>query len=109
MGNAGAFEESSEMGIQQDREQLLLELINRARLDPAAEAARSGLADLSAGTTPAQRMAAAGYTSAASFGYGTGENLATSGLDVIFTDQGETITFHDTKLAEVQATNWFVV
>ncbi len=38
------------MTTQQDREQLLLELINRARLDPAAEAARYGLADLSSGT-----------------------------------------------------------
>jgi Ca2+-binding RTX toxin-like protein len=38
------------MTIQQDREQLLLELVNRARLDPAAEAARYGLVDLSAGT-----------------------------------------------------------
>lgn len=38
------------MTIQQEREQLLLELVNRARLDPAAEAARYGLQDLSAGT-----------------------------------------------------------
>jgi Ca2+-binding RTX toxin-like protein len=38
------------MTIEQDREQLMLELINRARLDPAGEAQRFGLADLSAGT-----------------------------------------------------------
>jgi Ca2+-binding RTX toxin-like protein len=38
------------MTVQEDREQLFLELINRARLDPAAEAARYGVADLSAGT-----------------------------------------------------------
>jgi Ca2+-binding RTX toxin-like protein len=38
------------MTVQQDREQLFLELINRARLDPAGEAARYGLADLSTGT-----------------------------------------------------------
>lgn len=34
------------------REQLLLELVNRARMDPAGEAARYGLADLNAGLTP---------------------------------------------------------
>jgi Ca2+-binding RTX toxin-like protein len=38
------------MTVQEDREQLFLELINRARMDPAAEAARYGVADLSAGT-----------------------------------------------------------
>jgi Ca2+-binding RTX toxin-like protein len=38
------------MTVQQDREQLFLELNNRARLDPAAEAVRYGLADLSTGT-----------------------------------------------------------
>jgi hypothetical protein len=40
------------MGIQEDREQLFLELINRARLDPMAEALRYSLPglDLSAGT-----------------------------------------------------------
>lgn len=38
------------MTVQQDREQLFLELINRARLDPAAEGARYGITDLSAGT-----------------------------------------------------------
>jgi Domain of unknown function (DUF4214)/Cysteine-rich secretory protein family/RTX calcium-binding nonapeptide repeat (4 copies) len=107
------------MTIQQDREQLLLELINRARMDPAAEALRFGLADLSAGTgttittaakqvlaynsalfnsatahnqylvsnnlfshtgsggsSPNQRMIASGYTANATFGYGTGENIA---------------------------------
>ena len=39
------------MTVEQDREQLDLELINRARLDPAGEAARYGLADLSSGTS----------------------------------------------------------
>jgi Ca2+-binding RTX toxin-like protein len=39
------------MTVQQDREQLFLELINRDRMDPAAAAARYGLADLSTGTT----------------------------------------------------------
>jgi Domain of unknown function (DUF4214)/Cysteine-rich secretory protein family/RTX calcium-binding nonapeptide repeat (4 copies) len=34
------------------REQLLVELINRARMDPAGEAARYGLADLNSGLTP---------------------------------------------------------
>lgn len=38
------------MTVQEDREQLFLELINRARLDPAGEAARYGGLDLSAGT-----------------------------------------------------------
>jgi Ca2+-binding RTX toxin-like protein len=38
------------MTVQQDREQLFLELINRDRMDPAAAAARYGLADLSSGT-----------------------------------------------------------
>lgn len=38
------------MTLQEDREQLFLELINRARLDPLAEGVRQGVADLSAGT-----------------------------------------------------------
>ena len=38
------------MTVQQDREQLFLELINRDRLDPAGAALRYGLADLSTGT-----------------------------------------------------------
>ncbi len=37
------------MTVQQDWEQLFLELINRARLDPAGEAARYGLADVNVG------------------------------------------------------------
>lgn len=108
------------MTIEQDREQLFLELVNRARLDPAAEAARYGLSDLSTGTgtlistdakqvlapneflhasalghtnymlandvfshtgaagsTPGDRMVAAGYDNANSFGYG--ENIAWTG------------------------------
>jgi Ca2+-binding RTX toxin-like protein len=65
------------MTVQNDRNQLSLELINRARLDPAGEAARYGLSSLSAGTgmtittTPKQVLApsqmllnaAAGHTS----------------------------------------------
>jgi Ca2+-binding RTX toxin-like protein len=42
--------ELDEMTIEQDRDQLLLELVNRARLDPGGEAERYGLADLSSGT-----------------------------------------------------------
>ena len=38
------------MTLQEDREQLFLELINRARLDPLAEGQLQGVADLSAGT-----------------------------------------------------------
>jgi predicted RNA methylase len=38
------------MTLQEDREQLFLELVNRARLDPLAEGIRQGVADLSAGT-----------------------------------------------------------
>jgi Ca2+-binding RTX toxin-like protein len=37
------------MGIKEDREQLMLELVNRARMDPLGEAARYGLADLNQG------------------------------------------------------------
>ncbi|HHI81607.1 MAG TPA: CAP domain-containing protein, partial [Rhizobiales bacterium] len=39
------------MAIQTDREQLMLELVNRARLDPAGEAARYGI-DLNDGLPP---------------------------------------------------------
>jgi uncharacterized protein YkwD len=39
------------MTVQEDRQQLFLELINRARLDPTGEAARYNLADLNAGLT----------------------------------------------------------
>jgi Ca2+-binding RTX toxin-like protein len=104
------------------REQLFLELINRARMDPLGEAARYGLGDLNSGlsagaisaapkqvlapnavletsatqhsqdmidrdyfahetlgtnATPGQRMAAAGYGAAGTFGWG--ENLAWTG------------------------------
>jgi Ca2+-binding RTX toxin-like protein len=38
------------MTVQEDREQLFLELINRARLDPLAEGALQGVANLSTGT-----------------------------------------------------------
>jgi hypothetical protein len=38
------------MTLQQDREQLFLELVNRARLDPLAEGRLQGVADLSAGS-----------------------------------------------------------
>lgn len=46
------------MGVKEDREQLLLELVNRARLDPLGEAARYGLADLNSGLTPGAISAA---------------------------------------------------
>lgn len=46
------------MGVKEDREQLILELINRARLDPLGEAARYGLADLNSGLSPGTISAA---------------------------------------------------
>ena len=46
------------MSLQQDREQLFLELINRDRMDPGAAATSYGLLDLSSGTgTLEHRMA----------------------------------------------------
>jgi Domain of unknown function (DUF4214)/RTX calcium-binding nonapeptide repeat (4 copies) len=35
-------------------------------------------------------------------------HLVQSGADVVFTDQGETITFHHATLADLQAANWIV-
>jgi Ca2+-binding RTX toxin-like protein len=47
------------------------------------------------------------------FGYGNTaaafSHLSVSGANVIFADQGETITFHDATLAEVQAADWILV
>jgi Ca2+-binding RTX toxin-like protein len=40
--------------IEQDREQLLLELVNRARMDPVGEGARYGVTNLNAGVTLAK-------------------------------------------------------
>jgi Domain of unknown function (DUF4214)/RTX calcium-binding nonapeptide repeat (4 copies) len=35
-------------------------------------------------------------------------HLATSGIDVIFSDQGETITFHNASLSDVSSANWLL-
>jgi hypothetical protein len=46
------------------------------------------------------------------FGYATEaaafSHLTASGADVVFTDQGQTITFHQATLAEVQAVDWLI-
>jgi hypothetical protein len=46
------------------------------------------------------------------FGYANAaaaqSHLAQSGADVVFTDQGETITFHHATLADLQAATWIV-
>ncbi len=123
------------MTVQQDREQLFLELINRDRMDPGAAGSRYGVADLSAGTgttittaakqvlafnsnlfnsatahnqylmandifthtgsgnsTPNQRMVAAGYGAAGSFG--SGENLAWTGSTGTYNANAEVFIQH---------------
>jgi hypothetical protein len=46
------------------------------------------------------------------FGYANAaaakSHLAQSGADVVFVDQGETITFHHATIADLQAANWLV-